>query len=177
MPDFTLLSLYVLCRCPNLALSFMTVMLLITHAITILEKQDLIPYCSMACTGWVFYSWLEGDINLASFFLCTKTSDLCNKWFELFSASVQIQSGLCQWQMASFPQAEKIPFWLHLLKTDERKGQKVKIHPPKYISTAVEINTGTAFVFQRKKENTPKTLCLSKLWKLCLCPQRRLSIC
>lgn len=44
------------------------------------------------------------------FFLYSiKTLDLCNEWFKLYSASVQIQSESCQQQMATFPHAEKNP--------------------------------------------------------------------
>lgn len=121
--------------------------------ITVLEKQDLNPLLLHGVYRFSIFLLTRGQHEFGStysfFHTGIKTWIPCNKWFKLFSASVQIQSQSCQWQMATFLHVEKIPFWSHLLKTDERKGRKVTKHPSKYFkvdyyTVLIEANTGPA---------------------------------
>ena len=165
---------FFLCGGPNSALeviSYAAVAAPIAHSNNDSEKSRFNP---VVCTGLVFYSQLESEIISAYFLVVSfgfflgcffffsqtglKTSGLCKSYFLHLYKSNQ----LSQWQMDAFPQAEKLFsfYWSHLLKTAERKGQKVR-----------------NMLHCGNRSKCLSGVCLSQKTKLCLCPERRFSIC
>lgn len=66
---------------------------------------------------------------------------------------LQVIWGICVNAIRNMPMADSYvptcrenPLWTHLLKTDEGEGQTVMKPPSKWISDALEVNTGTAVV-------------------------------